>query len=155
MGKVRTEVAIKYGPEGYQSPAIKRFTESLPPNPEARSQTGRNPVGQRILAIAVLIALLLAGGGYLRMRASGTPPQQAPARIVAKDRQGTAPGTPVLGVEVRMPDGTRYSVVVQCDETTWARFKAGDHALVSYRPNPSTKSVEVVHVEPMPDPVDL
>lgn len=151
-------MAIKFGPDGYSSPRIRRFWARLPPESGPHRVDGRSASVSkpRWLGVAVAIVIVLAAVAYLGKSQPSNAEITAAGTIVAKETVIAKDGNTkqVLGISLRLSNGATQNVVLECRDEIWGRFQIGDE-IVAHCATDAGGRVTVTGLEQKPEPIEF
>jgi len=142
---------VKFGPEGYTGPGIRRYQAHQPPDGAIENARGAASSNRRarVLGLVLTIAVIVAMLAYLGRPANSTSEYIAVGKVLAKESIA-APGggtRHVLRVTVKLPGGAEHIAVVECGNETWQKFRPGDKVLVRYAIGTARNRITVLGVE--------
>lgn len=151
-------MAIKFGPDGYSSPRIRRFRAQLPPESGSHRVDGSGalPPKARWQVVAAAMVIVLAALAYLAQFQPSNAGFTAPGTIVAKETIIAQDGSTkqVLGISLRLSNGTTQNIVLEYPGETWEGFQVGDE-IVAHCSTNAGGHVTVKGLEPKPGPVEF
>jgi hypothetical protein len=149
---------VKFGPEGYTGPGIRRYQAHKPPDGSvenargAASRNRRTHIFGLVLTITVIVAML----AYLGRPANSTSEYIAVGKVLAKESIAAPDGGTkrVLGLSFRTATGAQQNAVLECSDETWRLFAVGDEIIAHYTTDANGEIV-VTKIGPKPAAVEL
>jgi hypothetical protein len=154
-------MAVKFGKEGFSSRVVRKFVDGAPPDDPKRDRTeidARRMQSTRVLMLLAVIGAVYASSAFLwKVNSMPDGARTTTGRVLVKDEilSSDGPRTYVLGLEVKMPDGSIFSAVVPTDRETWERHAEGDAVSVQYYRDKGADTIAIQRIMELLPPAEF
>ncbi len=149
---------VKFGPEGYTGPGIRRYQAHQPPDGAVENARGAASSNRRtrVFGLVLTIAAIAAMLAYRGRPANTTAEYIAAGKVLAKESIVAPDGGTkrVLGLSFQTATGAQQNAVLECSDETWRLFAVGNEIVVHYTRG-ATGEIAVKRIEPKPAAVEL